>query len=266
MKKRVAVVSPHLDDAVLSAWLVLTGNRRTRVISCFAGIPQPSVQGSWDRRTGLSSGVAVAERRAEDLSALALAESEAVHLDLLDEQYRGGRDAPRAELARLLREHLVDADEVWLPAGLGGHVDHVAARDAALLATGSMHRVRLYADLPYAGQPAWPVDVTGAPRDLAVHYLLAALGRPARAQTWRSALEAGGVRMDLAQRHIVKLTSFQFKEKVTAVRCYRSQMGALRCGSRHPFRERRLFAHEVYWTIMRDLHACATASMLRRDK
>ena len=246
---RVAVVSPHLDDAVLSAWLVLTGNPLTRVISCFAGIPPPSMQGSWDRRTGLSSGGAVAARRAEDLSALALAESEAVHLDLLDEQYRGGRDAPRAELAQLLREHLAEADEVWLPAGLGGHVDHVAARDAALSATGSMHRLRLYADLPYAGQPAWPVDVTGAPRDLAVHYLLAVLGRPARAQAWRSALDAGGVRMNLTRRCIVKLAPSQFKEKVTAVRCYRSQMAALRCGSRHPFRERRLFAYEVYWAI-----------------
>lgn len=249
MMNRVAVVSPHLDDAVLSAWLVLTGNRRTRVISCFAGVPQPSVQGSWDQRTGLSSAAAVAVRRAEDVSALALAQSEAVHLDLLDEQYRGGRDAPRAELARLLREHLVGADEVWLPAGLGGHADHIAARDAALSATTAAQRVRVYADLPYAGQPAWPVDVTGAPRDVAVQCLLAVLGRPARAQAWRSALDHGGIRTELARRHIVKLTTSQFKEKVTAVRRYRSQMAALRCGPRHPLRERRLFAYEVHWTM-----------------
>lgn len=246
---RVVVVSPHLDDAVLSAWLVLTGNRPTRVISCFAGIPHPFVQGSWDHRTGLPSAAAVAVRRAEDVSALALAGSEAVHLDLLDEQYRGGRDAPRAELAALLREHLTDAHEVWLPAGLGGHVDHIAARDAALSATTSAQRVRLYADLPYAGQPSWPVDVTGSARDLAVHCLLSVLGRPARAQAWRLALDSGGIRMDLTRRHIVKLTRSQFRAKVTAVRHYRSQMAALRCGPRHPLRERRLFAYEVYWTM-----------------
>jgi LmbE family N-acetylglucosaminyl deacetylase len=245
----VAVVSPHLDDAVLSAWLVLTGNRPTRVVSCFAGVPQPFVQGSWDQKTGLSSAAAVAVRRAEDISALALADCEAVHLDFLDEQYRGGGDAPRAELAGLLRQHLTGALEVWLPAGLGGHVDHVAARDAALSAATLAQRVRLYADLPYAGQPAWPVDVTGSPRDLAVQCLLSVLGRPARVQTWRSALDTSGIRMDLARRHIVKLTPSQFREKVAAVRHYRSQLGALRCGPRHPLRERRLFAYEVYWTM-----------------
>jgi LmbE family N-acetylglucosaminyl deacetylase len=245
----VAVVSPHLDDAVLSAWLVLTGNRPTRVISCFAGVPPPSVQGLWDEKTGLPSAAAVAARRAEDVSALALAESEAVHLDLLDKQYRGDRDAPRTELVELLQEHLAGAREVWLPAGLGGHVDHIAARDAALSATTLTQRVRLYADLPYAGQPAWPVDVTGAPRDLAVHCLLSVLGRPVRAQEWRSALDGSGIRMDLAQRHVVKLMLSQFRDKVAAVRRYRSQMAALRCGPRHPLRERRLFAYEVYWTM-----------------
>jgi LmbE family N-acetylglucosaminyl deacetylase len=245
----VAVVSPHLDDAVLSVWLVLTSSRPTRVISCFAGVPPPSVQGFWDERTGLASATAVTARRAEDVAALALAESEAVHLDLLDEQYRGDRDAPRDELVELLREHLVGAREVWLPAGLGGHVDHIAARDAGLLATAAGQRIRLYADLPYAGQPAWPVNVTGAPRDLAVHYLLSVLGRLARAQEWRSTLEGSGVRMDLAQRHVVKLTRSQFRDKVAAVRRYRSQMAALRCGPRHLLRERRLFAYEVYWAM-----------------
>lgn len=247
---RVAVVSPHLDDAVLSAWLALIEHGRARVVSCFAGVPPRVVRGSWDQRTGFSSAAAaVALRRAEDVSALALTESEAVHLDLLDEQYRGGRDAPRAELVELLRERLAGVAEVWLPAGLGGHVDHIAARDAALSAVTSAQRIRIYADLPYAGQPAWPADVTGALRDVGVHFLLTALGRPARAQVWRSALESGGIPMDVTRRHIVKLTPSQFTEKMAAVRRYRSQMAALRCGPRHPLRERRLFAYEVYWTM-----------------
>jgi LmbE family N-acetylglucosaminyl deacetylase len=245
----VAVVSPHLDDAVLSAWLVLTGSRPTRIISCFAGVPPPSVQGIWDEKTGLPSAAAVAARRAEDVSALALTGSEAVHLDLLDEQYRGGCDVPRAELVELLRKHFAGACEIWLPASLGGHVDHLAARDAGLSATAAGQRVRLYADLPYAGQPAWPVDVTGAPRDFAVHCLLSMLGRPARAQEWRSTLDGTGIRMDLAQRHVVKLTPSQFRDKVAAVRHYRSQLGALRCGPWHLLRERRLFAYEVHWAV-----------------
>jgi LmbE family N-acetylglucosaminyl deacetylase len=245
----VAVVSPHLDDAVLSAWLMLMSNRPTRVVSCFAGLPPASLQGSWDRRTGLSSSSAVAIRRAEDVAALTLTGSEAVHLDLLDEQYRSGGDAPRAQLTALLRDHLADAAEVWLPAGLGGHVDHIAARDAALSATTPVQRLRLYADLPYAGQPAWPVDITGAPRDLIVNGLLSVLGRPTRAQVWRSVLDVHGVRMDAARRQVVKLTPAQFRQKRVAVHRYRSQMAALRCGRRHPLRERRLFAHEVYWLL-----------------
>jgi LmbE family N-acetylglucosaminyl deacetylase len=245
----VAVVSPHLDDAALSAWLALTSAPSVRVISCFAGVPEPSVQGLWDKRTGLSSAAAIATRRAEDVHALGLSGSEAVHLDLLDQQYRGGRDAPLEELTVLLREHLAGASEVWLPAGLGGHPDHVAARDAGLSATTVDQRIRIYADLPYAGQPAWPIEVTGAPRDLAVHWLLSMLGRPVQAQEWQSTLEGGGIRMSLAQRHVCKLTPSQFRDKVRAVRLYSSQMGALRCGPRHPLRERRLFAYEVHWTI-----------------
>src|SRR5215216_1292684 len=95
----VAVVSPHLDDAVLSAWLALTSAPSVRVISCFAGVPEPTMQGLWDKRTGLSSAAAaIAARRAEDVHALGLSGSTAVHLDLLDEQYRGGREAPLEEL------------------------------------------------------------------------------------------------------------------------------------------------------------------------
>lgn len=246
----VAVVSPHLDDAVLSAFLVLADAHRARVISCFAGVPATAVRGEWDQRTGLASAAAaVAARRAEDKQALGLTGSEAVHLDLLDEQYRGGAEPPYAKLLALLREHLAGAREVWLPAGLGGHTDHLAARDAALAATTPAQRVRVYADLPYAGQPAWPVDVTHAPRDLAVHCLLSALAHPRPVQTWQSTLDSAALGILPIRRHVVRLTRSQFRHKVAAVHRYRTQLGALRCGPRHPLRERRLFAFEVHWTV-----------------
>lgn len=248
----VVVVSPHLDDAVLSAWLVLAGSPPVRVVSCFAGAPDPSVRGAWDARTGSGSAPdSVAARRAEDARALGLTGSEPVHLDLLDEQYRGGCPAPYAELVRLLRDQCGRAAEVWLPAGLGGHTDHVATRDAALSAIAPGQRVRLYADLPYAGQPAWPVDITRAPRDLLVHGLLRLLRQPQRAQEWCASLDSAGVRIDTAHRHVVKLNRAQFRAKLRAVRAYESQLGALRCGSRHLLRKRRLFAYEVYWALDR---------------
>jgi LmbE family N-acetylglucosaminyl deacetylase len=248
---RVAVISPHLDDAVLSAWLVLAeAHHPARVITCFAGAPPGSVRGRWDERTGrFSAAAAVAARRAEDMRALALTGSEPVHLDLLDEQYRDGRDASLACLVRSLRDHLVDAAEVWLPAALGAHPDHVAARDAALAATRPGQRVRIYADLPYAGQPGWPIAVTRAPRDLAVECYSLLLGRPGPARQWRSTLEGAGIRRDGCHRRVRKLSRSQFHRKRHAVHQYGSQLDALRCGPRHPLRERRLFAYEVHWAL-----------------
>jgi LmbE family N-acetylglucosaminyl deacetylase len=249
---RIVVVSPHLDDGVLSAWLVLAGSGSVRVVSCFAGVPDPSCRGAWDSRTERGSALqAVAARRAEDARALSLTGNEPVHLDLLDEQYRAGRPAPYGKLVQLLREQCAGAAEVWLPAGLGGHTDHLATRDAGLCAIEPGHRVRLYADLPYAGQPAWPVDVTRAPRDLVVAGMLGLLRRQQRAHEWQATLDSGGVSAEVASRHVVKLSATQFRAKVQAVRAYTSQMRALRCGPRHPLRERRVFAYEVYWVLKR---------------
>lgn len=250
---RVAIVSPHLDDAVLSAWLVLDHAPRARVISCFAGTPPSNVSGTWDTATKFaSSEQAVAARRQEDVTALALTDSQAVHLDLLDEQYRDGQDPPARELIELLRMHLADAEEVWLPAGLGNHTDHLAARDAALAATAMTNqRVLVYADLPYAGQPAWPTDVTHTVRDRMCNRLAGALKRPTPEARWRSTLATAGLSQRLGRRAIDQLTRADLQAKVTAVRCYTSQLDALRCGQRHAWRERRIFAFEVYWPLQR---------------
>jgi LmbE family N-acetylglucosaminyl deacetylase len=246
----VAVVSPHLDDAVLSAWLVLAEARSVRVITCFAGSPAGVFRGRWDERTGIvSAAAAVAARRAEDVRALALTGSEPVHLDLLDDQYREGPDASTACLAQPLRDNLAGAAEVWLPAAIGAHPDHVAARDAALAATRTGQRVRMYADLPYAGQPGWPVDVTHAPRDFAVECYSLLLGRPGPARQWRSTLESVKITVDGRHRRVRKLSRAQFHRKCRAVHQYTSQLEALRCGPRHPLRERRLFAYEVHWAL-----------------
>ena len=246
--RHTAVVSPHLDDAVLSAWLVLNGVERARVISCFAGFPPIGVSGLWDERTGSPSAhAAVATRRAEDVLALGLTGSHAIHLDLLDAQYRVG-GPPVEELASLLWPHLKDAEEVWLPAGLGGHVDHIGARRAGLKVTGPAQRTYLYADLPYAGQPAWPADLTGSPRDVAVHGLVWALRRPVPARTWQATLADIGDAVPGDPR-VQRLTPDQSRKKWKAVSIYRSQLSSLKCGPRHLLRRRRLFAYEVYWLL-----------------
>ena len=83
------ILSPHLDDAVLSCWHVLCGPGEVTVINVFAGSPPPGSGASWwDRLTGATDSVArMAERRAEDRAAFAIAGRTATSLDFLDEQY-----------------------------------------------------------------------------------------------------------------------------------------------------------------------------------
>jgi LmbE family N-acetylglucosaminyl deacetylase len=244
------VVSPHLDDAVLSAWLVLHGQPGTRVVTCFAGDPPDSRVGVWDTRTGVPGGPdAIRARRAEDRRALAHSGSVPVHLGLPDAQYRDGNDEETA--ARLVEElepRLVDAEQVWLPAGLGGHVDHVLARQAGLAASDGAVQRFLYADLPYAGQPAWPVPLTRSPRDVAVHVAVVMAGRRPQSEVWRLALaELPGVEWGDPLVHA--LTPQQKRRKLDALDEYRTQLPALRCTRRNLLRRRRLFRYEACWTI-----------------
>ncbi len=249
--RRVAVVSPHLDDAVLSAWLVLQDEPGTRVITCFAGLPEATATGAWDAVTGSGTGRAAVEaRRDEDAKALALTGSRPVHLGLLDRQYRGAQDgdALTGRLAGLLAAELEDADEVWLPAALGGHADHVLARTAALAVTAGHPRRFVYADLPYAGQPAWPSPVTGGLRDRLVAVVDRGLGTATPWSSWLSALHGiPGLRPESVL--VRQLTPGQRRAKYRAVAQYGSQTDALRCGRRHPLRRRRIFAYEVAWRL-----------------
>jgi LmbE family N-acetylglucosaminyl deacetylase len=151
------IVSPHLDDAVLSCWHALaSASGPATVVTLFAGVPDAATEPSrWDRASGATDPAAQMRlRRKEDEAALTACGSRFVHCDFLDDQYRGWA-RPRRELVDRLAELVEDADEVWIPAGFGGHPDHVLAAEVALAATVGRRRM-LYADLPYAtrGQAA----------------------------------------------------------------------------------------------------------------
>ena len=242
------MVSPHLDDAVLSTWLALDRRPGVEVVTCFAGFPsEDAAVGSWDVATGGPRGrAAVSGRRQEDLAALSRSRSMAVHLDLPDAQYRRDDVGVVGRLADLLRSRLPYGAEVWLPAGIGGHVDHIYTRDAVLAATGPQHRRMVYADLPYAAQPAWPGQLTGGARDRVVEALVPWLGRDTPLEQWRSAIAAvPGAALEDAR--LTRLTASQRRAKWAALRCYDSQVDALRCGRRHLLRRRRVFAFEACW-------------------
>src|SRR4051812_3102072 len=122
MESRRVVISPHLDDAVLSCWHVLDGGEAT-VISVFTGVPDAGTTGWWDKLTGTDDSPArVRERLREDERAMSLPAAPPTPLDPLDEQYRHNGATP--PVAEALAEHVADADEVYAPLGLFFSSDH----------------------------------------------------------------------------------------------------------------------------------------------
>src|SRR3954454_669794 len=121
----VVVLSPHLDDAVLGCWSVLTGPDDVLVVNVFDGVPPAGSVTLWELITGCAdSAEAMHERRREDAAALALAGRTAGGLGLRNQQ---SRETPpsAAPLAAALSPAAPAASAVYAPAGIGGHADHV---------------------------------------------------------------------------------------------------------------------------------------------
>src|SRR5207248_116116 len=112
--ERVLVVSPHLDDAVLSCGHVLAAATESLVVTVFDGVPRayPDPPTPWDRQCGFQVGDDVVARR-RDENELALAEygSTTRSLDLLDQQYRTDEITEQD-----VTERLRAAFEGWRPA------------------------------------------------------------------------------------------------------------------------------------------------------
>jgi LmbE family N-acetylglucosaminyl deacetylase len=188
----IVVVSPHLDDAVLSCWSLLVGPGPVRVLTVLAGEPPEGTLGEWDRLTGATDSPArVRERIEEDGAALRIAGCEGLYLGFLDEQYEPGAQP----LADGLRPHLDGADVVYGPKGSPQNDDHVIVRDALLEVRRDL---RFYADLPYSLGDGFDLPLELDPRDL-------------------------------APRDIV-LDPQTAARKLEAVRCYRTQLVALVAG------------------------------------
>jgi LmbE family N-acetylglucosaminyl deacetylase len=204
------ILSPHLDDAVLSCWHLLTGLGDVKVVSVFAGVPEGAA-GWWDRMTGTTdSGERVRIRRAEDLAALAAAGRTAVHLDLLDAQYRANGSDP--SVLEAVGPHLAPEDSVCVPAALGAHRDHQLVRDAGLALRDRGHDVSFYADLPH-------VVMEGPPGALDLRADLQGLA---------------------PETHF--LAYAEFERKLAAVGCYATQIEAL-----EQLAPLRLLRREVIW-------------------
>jgi LmbE family N-acetylglucosaminyl deacetylase len=135
--RRPLVVSPHLDDAVLSCGQFLSAHPGTVVVTVFAGIPEryPDEPSSWSTLCGFRAGDDVqARRRAEDAAAVGSLGAEPRWLDFLESMFlpEGGAvavDDVAAALAAVVAE--VEPTIVLVPMGLA-NPEHVLTHDAAM--------------------------------------------------------------------------------------------------------------------------------------
>lgn len=152
--KSVLILSPHLDDAVLSAGQYLAGRPDAVVMTLFAGTPQAeTVTTAYDQQCGFGTAVeAMASRMDEDKLALAVLGCTDRHMPFPDHQY--GEKRKFKDIVASIEQAIEELDPEYIVGPLGLiHPDHQTTRDALLeVARGEEFDlpVWLYEDLPGA--------------------------------------------------------------------------------------------------------------------
>jgi hypothetical protein len=175
-------------------------------------------------------------RRVKDsASPLATAGRDATSLGFPEAQYRDG-PLESEELQDALERALAGAAEIWAPAGIGGHAEHVQTRDRALnLSLNGGPPLKLYADLPYAVKYGWPGWVRAEDDD--PHLVVEAW--------WRRFLPAD---LDLlAAKHA--LSPAEVRRKLEALSAYRTQLPGLGGGPLQLLRQPSIISYEVSWSL-----------------
>jgi LmbE family N-acetylglucosaminyl deacetylase len=235
---RILVLSPHPDDAVFSAWSVLSAAPAPVVVNVFAAEPLPGSITYWDRICGATdSAEQMRARVAEDRAVLEPLVGTPLSLGLLDQQYR--RTTPSlSEIERRLRAVIPCAARVYAPASVGsGHPDHRLVRTLARAMARAGVPVVLYADLPYAARYGWPAWVNGTPPDphLDVDPYWEALAADVP--------ETGGLRA----AEVVALDEAEAARKLHCMRLYATQFRALDWGGL--LSDPGTHGYEVFWPL-----------------
>jgi LmbE family N-acetylglucosaminyl deacetylase len=235
------VLSPHLDDAVLSCWSVLASSDDVRVVNVFAGIPPSGFVSRWDAACGvLESADQIPARIAEDAEVLAELGCRPANLPFLEIQY-GARRLSMQLLDRAIAAVVPRASVVYAPAALAeGHVDHRLVRSYARTLARAGLPVRLYGDLPYGIRTPYGV-VTGWP----------AWVRESPPGYAEKDVEEGPLRGvgEVSAVHVVTLDAAAAARKLRAMRGYRSQIALLDRGGR--LSDPATHGHEVFWSLQR---------------
>jgi LmbE family N-acetylglucosaminyl deacetylase len=153
---QVCIISPHLDDAVLSCGALLSQCTSALIVTVMSGdSPDLEVLTEWDRMCGFeNAALAMSARRNEDHLAAEILSCDVLHLPFPDGQY--APDVSTDDLVEGLTNALHDRqiDTLLLPLGIF-HSDHMRVAAAwqhpafsALLRNPYM-RVICYEDVPY---------------------------------------------------------------------------------------------------------------------
>ena len=226
---RLVVVSPHLDDAVLSLGATIaaatTIGARVKLLTVFGNDPaSPARARKWDARGGFATeGEAATVRRNEDRSACAIVGAEPVWLPFPDGDYLVRRLTGRSrdEVWEAVAALVEGADAVLLPGFPLTNPDHLWLARTLLDRRLPVGRIGLYAEQPYRDavrserpRPERPRELSDLlPDDLT--WIPCPAGRDA------------------------------VRAKHAAVCCYRSQLPLLGLASRRNRALRRLLADEV---------------------
>jgi len=167
---RIAIVSPHLDDAVLGCANFMAAHPGVVVVTVFAGNPgeyPTEPMRRWDVQSGFAPGDDVMEvRRHEDAAALDLLDASPVHLEFVEHTYNPA-DRPVAPdiLVDALAPALAALDPTLVLAPFGlANPDHDVTHRACMLARNRLDggvSFWLYEDNGYKhipGMLAWRVS------------------------------------------------------------------------------------------------------------
>jgi LmbE family N-acetylglucosaminyl deacetylase len=187
----LVAISPHLDDAVLSAGALLAAVPGSVVVTVFAGAP-PTRDGvtGWDASCGFGPDDDVVPiRREEDRHALSQLGATPRWLDFLDNQY-AETPATLEEIANAIAAQLRELEPVTVAFPLGlDHPDHQQVHAACLYLLeaepGLARHWVAFADVPYrvehTDQARRRLGVLRAGGFPAEHSTMAADGRKAAA-------------------------------------------------------------------------------------
>ena len=157
----VAVLSPHLDDGVLSLGAAIAATRaEVTIVTVLAGDPDSDLPaGDWDSRAGFrTAGEATRARREEDRTACDEIGAKRAWLPYFDDQYP--RLAEDDEIWEGVLGAVGEAETVLVPGFPLMHPDHRWLNDLVARRGLPGRRVGHYAEEPYAA--AWaPTEPDG---------------------------------------------------------------------------------------------------------